>query len=101
MAILAFKLSSGEEIIARSTQISNGNYIITYPRAVRVMKDPVSGEVGIGLVPWVISGSDGEDITLLGQSITVIITPARDMLDTYAQETSPLEVPKKQSIILG
>ena len=100
--VRAFKLSSGEEVIAKIEQDFNDKVVISKPRVVQAMRMK-DGAVGISLVPWIFSGSDTQPVTLFFSNIVTVVSPIPEMVDNYLRETSGLDLSQAapKSILTG
>ena len=80
--VKVLKLTTGEELISRMEESSDGFLILEEPRTLQTMAPTASGQVGIGLVPWSVAGKI-DKITLDNKHVIVILEPKRDMETNY------------------
>ena len=95
MKVKSFKLSTGEEIIARVERrvIENDTIVVSHPRAIMLVGDPSRGQMGMTLVPWMASNQDGE-VVLSGAHVVAETDPASDLEKGYLENTSGLQLLK-------
>lgn len=98
--IYLFKLTSGEEVIARtSEEIVNYNRINTV-----LIRNPMMLQFtpqGIGAMPWMVAAED-DQVTLIGSSITAISKVKAEVEKLYLQQVSgiDLSVPSTSSLAI-
>jgi hypothetical protein len=93
--VYTFKLSSGEELVAKVQTECTGNYINVI--------DPVSiapGPKGMGLVPSIFTADPSQPITLNTNSVTMFAETDESVRMKYIEATTGIQVPDKK-IILG
>lgn len=91
MEIKAFKLISGEEIIARVEGETNTVFKLTRPMLVHISAGH-DGSPQIGLMPYVISNQD-VDVILSKHAISVEIGSINVVLEKkYTEVTSPINL---------
>lgn len=98
MNVKSFKLVTGEEIIARVEEDLENRVVLLKPRVIRVIQAR-GGEVGIAMLPWVVSGGDENPVTLFAASIITIVTPTREVEQTYLSETSAIALDAGRSML--
>lgn len=97
--ILAGKLVSGEEIVAKVVEINNTTVKITKPLAISLMQHPSHREPVVAPVPWTLATPD-DAILEMNRNHFLFITKARpEILNSYMQATTGLQLPGKGSII--
>ena len=89
--VKVLKLTTGEELISRMEESSDGFLILEEPRTLQTMAPTASGQVGIGLVPWSVAGKI-DKITLDNKHVIVILEPIRDMENTYLSSITGLSL---------
>jgi hypothetical protein len=87
--VKVLKLTTGEELISRMEESSDGFLILEEPRTLQTMAPTASGQVGIGLVPWSVAGKI-DKITLDNKHVIVILEPKRDMENMYLSSVTGL-----------
>ena len=87
--VKVLKLTTGEELISRMEESSDGFLILEEPRALQTMAPTASGQVGIGLVPWSVAAKL-DKVTLDNKHVMVILEPKRDMENMYLSAVTGL-----------
>ena len=94
--VYTFKLTSGEELVAKVKCEMTGNYV--------AIEEPVSiapgPQGGLGLVPSMFTADLGQSITLNTNSITMYGETDESVKMKYIEATTGIKVPDKK-IILG
>jgi len=93
--VYTFKLNSGEEMIAKYSSETNGNYIN--------VTDPVSvapGPQGMGLVPSLFTGDPRQSVTINTHSIAMYTETEDAVKMKYIEATTGIRVPEKK-IVMG
>ena len=81
-----FKLTTGEEIIARAEQ-EQDNMILKQPMILQAVPTQVQGAMGMALVPWMISAK-GDFIKISLEHIVVETEPKPDLEKSYLSQIS-------------
>lgn len=92
--VFTFKLTSGEELIAKVVGRED-NFLI--------LEEPVSvapGPKGIGLVPSIFTADIGQKVKLNTNTITLIADTQEDVKVKYIEATTGISVPSKK-IVMG
>lgn len=92
--VYTFKLTSGEELIAKVTG-TEGDFVY--------LNEPLSvapGPQGMGLVQSVFTSEEGARVTLNIKNITMFADTADAIKQKYIQTTTGISVPSKK-IVLG
>jgi len=92
--VYTIKLNSGEELIAKITEVQDNFIIIT---------DPVSvapGQQGVGLIPSMFTADPDKPVTLNTNNIAFYAHTEDSVKMKYIQATTGITVPEKK-IILG
>lgn len=92
--VYTFKLTSGEELIAKVTG-SDGNFVY--------LSEPLSvapGPQGMGLIQSVFTSEEGSKITLNINNVTMFTDTADAIKQKYIETTTGISVPSKK-IIMG
>ena len=93
--MITFKLSSGEELIARVLEVQN-EYL--------VINDPVSvapGPQGLGLVPSMFTANPKAEVRLNINSISIWAKTDDAIEAKYLEATTGIKLPEKKKLILG
>lgn len=93
--IRAFKLKSGEEIIARCTNLNDSttHYILSKVRQI-IMQPIGPGQVGIGFMPWVATAQD-EEIALKVECLACDpLHPPQNIEKEYLSQTTGIALAK-------
>jgi hypothetical protein len=93
--VYTFKLNSGEELIAKYSSETVGNYI--------AVSDPVSiapGPQGMGLVPSMFTADPKQSVTINTNSIAMYSETEDSVKMKYLEATTGISVPSKK-IVLG
>ena len=93
--VITFKLSSGEELIARVLEVQN-EYL--------VINDPVSvapGPQGLGLVPSMFTANPKAEVRLNINSISIWAKTDDAIEAKYLEATTGIKLPEKKKLILG
>jgi len=93
--IYTFKLSSGEEVVAKVVEIDNNFLTITEPVSIGP-----SPQGGLGLVPSMFTYNNREKVRLNTSSITLLGQTDDAVKTKYIEATTGLKVPEKK-VILG
>ena len=91
--VYTFKLTSGEELIAKVTG-SDDNYVY--------MTEPLSvapGPQGMGLIQSVFTSEEGAQVTLNIKNVTMFSDTADAIKQKYIQTTTGLSVPSKKILV--
>ena len=90
------KLNSGEELIAKVTEISTEEHTIT-------INDPVSiapAQNGMQMIPSMFTAEPGSSVTLNTNSIAMYATTEDSIKMKYIEATTGIKVPDKK-IVMG
>lgn len=93
--IYTFKLSSGEEVVAKVLEV--GDHFLTINEPVSIGPSP---QGGLGLVPSMFTYNNREKVRLNTNSITLIGQTDDAVKTKYIEATTGLKVPEKK-VILG
>ena len=80
--IICFRITTGEEIVAKLSQEDEAQYHVAKPLAL------VQTQKGVGLVPAMVTVDPGEDISYNKSSIISVATPNKKMKDAYFTSTT-------------
>lgn len=97
MAVLAFKLVSGQEIIAEATANtatlnSTGahSYTLSKPHVLQLQQH--MGNVGLVLIPWFLSAPDVRGVEVGIEHIVAVISPDSQVEKQYLSQTSGISL---------
>lgn len=93
--IYTFKLSSGEEVVAKVVEVADNHLSISEP--VSIGPNPNGG---LGLVPSMFTYNNREKVRLNTNSITLVGQTDDAVKTKYIEATTGLKVPDKK-VILG
>lgn len=88
-----FKLNSGEELVAKVTEISD-NYVL--------LDTPVSiapGPQGMGLMPSLFTNDQREKVRLNTSSVSLVADTEESVKLKYLEATTGIQVPIKKMIL--
>lgn len=91
--ILAFKLISGEELIAKVTEETTTSFILEDPLALHVTAG--QNGVNVGLIPFMMSNRDATEFTLSRSAVTAYTPPSRELETGYLQQISKIDLTTK------
>tara|TARA_B110000503_G_scaffold12490_1_gene16957 strand:+ start:1026 stop:1316 length:291 start_codon:yes stop_codon:yes gene_type:complete len=83
---VSFKLSSGEEIIARLEAEDAKSFTIRKPMVL------IAGEKGLGLAPFMFSVSPDGKFVLQSQSVSCVAKTEKDIAKQYTSQTSGIQM---------
>jgi hypothetical protein len=92
--IYSLKLNSGEEIVARVTNISEHSFTVTEPVAV------APSAQGMGLIPAMFTATPGTEITVNKGSVAYFGLTDSTVKNKYIEATTGLKIPEKR-LVLG
>lgn len=87
------KLNSGEELIARVTDVQDTFITLHEPLSV------APGPKGMGLVPSVFTAEAGAETRLNTSSIAMVVATAEDIKMKYIETTTGLSLPDKKILV--
>ena len=92
--IYSWKLTSGEELIAKVTDSDDNFVYISEPLSV------APGPQGMGLIQSVFTSEEGARVTLNIKNVTMFADTADSIKQKYIETTTGISVPSKK-LILG
>lgn len=92
--VYTFKLNSGEELIAKVTQVEQDAFVIEEPVSI------APGPKGMGLVPSLFTANLKSSVRLNTNSVALIAETEEQVRDKYREATTGISVPDKK-LILG
>jgi hypothetical protein len=94
--VYTFKLNSGEELIAKVTELNKGDGYLTITEPVSI----APGQKGMQMIPSMFTAEPGGDVTLNTNSVAVFAITEDSIKMKYIEATTGIQVPEKK-IILG
>jgi len=104
MNVQAFKLITGEDIIADLESESETEFVLSNPLGIAVMRNPQTGQPQIGFAPFPIHGQEDPQKTMMFSKKHVVYsyTPGDDFVHNYDKIFGAgLIVPKAKQILVG
>ena len=93
--IATFKLTSGDEIIAKVVKITEyKGYEVSKPFGVMIAQQ------GFGLVPWILTADDAAKIHISHESVAAVVKTQDRVAAEYNRQNSSLITPPKTGIIV-
>jgi len=92
--VYTFKLHSGEELVAKVTEVSENTVTIDEPVSV------APGPQGMGLVPSLFTADPSEKTVLNNSSVSLYAPTDESVKNKYIEATTGIKVPEKK-LILG
>ncbi len=83
---VSFKLTSGEELVARLEKEDETTYNIAKPMVL------VAGEKGLGLAPFMFSVSTDGKFVLNQSSVACVAKTAKELADQYMTQTTGIQL---------
>ncbi|MEM2159419.1 MAG: hypothetical protein QXN55_00505 [Candidatus Nitrosotenuis sp.] len=90
--VMCYKLSTGEEVLAKTLRVNDTVVLIQKPRVLIITRGQ-DGNVGLALAP-LIKCSPDSDMFLNSEHIVLTITEAnlpKEVIDSYLQEISGIQ----------
>lgn len=84
--VISFKLSSGEEVIAKLVEESDRGYKVSRPMVLSM------GPKGIGMVPMMLTMSEDKEILINRNSVMSIVNTDKQFADQYVQGTTGIKL---------
>ena len=84
--IVSFKLSSGEEIVARLEKEDDNSYTLKKPMVL------IAGEKGLGLAPFMFSVSPDGKFNLQATSVSCVAKTEAEIGKQYVSQTSGIAI---------
>lgn len=98
--VLAGKLITGEEIIARVDAVTDHTVRVKRPLTLNLVADPNTGQATVAPMPWSLGIADDAIITL-GRDKFVFLTQARqEVVNSYTRATTGIDVAGMNSDVL-
>lgn len=87
MKILAFKLVSGEEVIARVNGQLDDKYLVSKAQVLQ-FQQVRPGQMALALVPWILSNPEASDIPIQMSNVITAVPPSEKVEKEYLAQTS-------------
>jgi len=84
--VVTFKLTSGEELVARLNEETATHYKLSKPMVIAM------GAKGPGLMPYLFTVSPDKDISLSKTTVTVAVASDKAFADQYMQSTTNIHL---------
>ena len=84
--IITFKLSSGEEVIARLVEETDTVYKLERPMTLSYSPQ------GVGITPWIITSEPEATIEILKKRVTASTPTMKQVSDQYLQGTTGIKI---------
>ena len=84
--VVTFKLTSGEELVARLNEETDTHYKLSKPMVIAM------GAKGPGLMPYLFTVSPDKDISLSKSTVTVAVASDKGFADQYMQSTTNIQL---------
>lgn len=102
--IVAVKLVSGDEVIAKVTAIAaDGGFKLSKPLVLGMQQhqDPATGKIGIGLgfAPFMLGLAEDMPVTIKPTSFVTVARVRDEVRNAYLQSTTGLEVPQSKLVV--
>ena len=92
--IVSIKLSNGDEIIAKLSEITESKITITKPLLMVLSQDPRTGQPGVQMAPFWMMGSDPSSKYAINRSHVIVVTKSNtDAASSYISQTTGLAMP--------
>jgi hypothetical protein len=92
--IYTFKLNSGEELVAKVSDINPDTFAVNHPVSI------APGPQGMGLVPSMFTGNMDQPVRLNINSVALVAETDSTVASKYIEATTGISVPDKK-IIMG
>ena len=92
--VYTFKLNSGEELIAKVTEVADNKITVTEPVSI------APGREGMQMIPSMFTAEQGSNVTLNTNNVSLIAITDDNIRDKYIEATTGIKLPDKK-IILG
>lgn len=87
--VVAFKLVSGEEIVAKVISLGDNEFLITKPMAMTIV--PQNGSATVAFMPWTLGMPEDAKIHLLRSQIVAYARARKEATDGYIRNTSSIQ----------
>lgn len=83
---VSFKLTSGEEVVARLVEVKDTEFVLKKPMAL------VAGQNGIGLAPFMFSTEDDANLSLQKNAVSCVAKTQQELGSQYIQKTTGIAI---------
>jgi len=98
--VACFKLSNGDEIIARITDINEKMVSVSKPMLMVLSQNPRTGEPGIQMAPfWIMGGDPESKYPIVRDHVVCMVKANSEALKGYTAHTSSLAIPGSGLIV--
>jgi hypothetical protein len=98
--VIAAKLITGEEVIARILEINADHFVLTLPMTL-VMMQAQNGQGVIGMAPFMVGPAEGTKLKIEYSKIVAYAKARSDAAGQYIQATSKIAVPQPGAGLAG
>ena len=92
--VSSIKLSNGDEIIAKITDITDQTVTVIRPLLMVLSQDPRTGQPGVQMAPfWIMGGDKDSKYPINRNHIICMIKANKDAASNYTEMTTGLMVP--------
>ena len=92
--VASIKLSNGDEIIAKITDITESTITVSKPMLMILSQDPRTGQPGVQMAPFWMMGADQTGKYPINRThIMCMIKSNKDATSGYTQQTTGLTIP--------
>lgn len=85
--VKAFKMISGEEVVAKVTHENTENYYVTKP-LVLMATPQANGQMSIAMVPWMMTADADSELAIAKSAVGAVMSPSKQFADGYLQQTT-------------
>lgn len=98
--VACIKISNGDEIIAKISDIDTGTVTVTKPFLMVLSQDPRTGQPGVQMAPFFMLGGDQAGKFPINRShIMCMVLANKDAKAGYTQQTTGLTIPGSGGLI--
>jgi hypothetical protein len=92
--IASIKLSNGDEIVAKITDITDQTVTVYRPLLMVLSQDPRTGQPGVQMAPfWIMGGDKDSKYPINRAHIICMLKTNKDAASNYTETTTGLKVP--------
>lgn len=93
--VLIFKLASGEELIAKIVEVTDGMFILKQPISMAPTQQ------GLQMMPSMFSANLDKEVVVYGTAVAMIADAKEDIKAKYIEVTTGVVVPPEKKILVG
>ena len=93
--VLIFKLASGEEMIAKIVEVTDGMFILKQPISMAPTQQ------GLQMMPSMFSANLDKEVVVYGTAVAMIADAKEDIKAKYIEVTTGVVVPPEKKILVG